>query len=83
MLFEKSLGCGFSFANNLTDLAVGKQQQVLTLNSQLVSLNLELRNKNGNFLCGVKSFKVLPNPERLLQYYFFTPSNSKISETGR
>ena len=60
---------------------MGFQQQVLTLNSQLVSLNLELRNKNGNFLCGVKSFKVLPNPERLLPYYFFTPSNLKISET--
>ncbi len=69
MLFEKSLGCGFGIANNLTDLAVGFQQQVLTLNSQLVSLNLELRNKNGNFLCGVKSFKVLSNPERLVTFW--------------
>ncbi len=81
MLFEKSLSCPFSFANNLTDLAVGFQQQVLTIKSQLITLNLKLRNNNGDFLRGVKSFKVLPNPERLLQYYFFTPSSLKISET--
>ncbi len=83
MLFEKPLGCGFSFANNLTDLAMGKQQQVLTRPGQLITFNLKLMDNNGDFLCGVKSFKVLPNPEHLLQYYFFTPSNSKISETGR
>ena len=81
MLLDELLGCPFSFTNNLTDLAVSKQQQVLTIFAKLITFNLKLRNNNGDFLRGVKSFKVLPNPERLLQYYFFTPSNLKISET--
>ena len=81
MLFEKSLGCSFSFAYSLSYLAVSKQQQGFTRPGQLISLNLKFLYLDGDFLGGVKSFKVLPNPERLLQYYFFTPSNLKISET--
>ncbi len=60
---------------------MGFQQQVLTIFPKLITFNLKLRNNNGDFLGGVKSFKVLPNPDRLLQYYFFTPSSLKISET--